>query len=375
MRPAPRPHAPRWHCTTPRAQCSGSTDPQICPVVSSATSPCLQQECSLWAAAQSKRDQHLPLPTKSDVPLFATTARIIPLDIFGEILGETLRLFDVTTWTSSSIPSSSEVYRGYNPRTPGSVSSAACIASKSVAGNEASARAKKRSVEAQGEGIVSAERARECGVTPCNCTAKREIHVAAVQTRGSSEHVRHALCSAVVHRAVCVRVVSSVSVLFVCPFLRLGHHEVSPHWPLPARLHQGRDLCALHAGRSGYTLPQPLCGQYQDPEPLALPWTAGNQSSVSKVCQSLPRKPLGQKLLAVLRSAPMPVVALKILAGCIPPKRVTLKSPSASRLPCTETSPIEDSDESVIQPYGWVMSGWKSIPVDFLFTVQTWTPS
>ena len=59
----------------------------------------------------------------------------------------TLRLFDVTTW-SPSIPSSSEVYRVYNLRTPGSVSSAACIASKSVAGNEASSRAKKRSFEA-----------------------------------------------------------------------------------------------------------------------------------------------------------------------------------------------------------------------------------
>ena len=44
------------------------------------------------------------------------------------------------------------------------MSSAACIASKSVAGNEASARPKKRSFEAQGEGIVSAERPRECGV-------------------------------------------------------------------------------------------------------------------------------------------------------------------------------------------------------------------
>ena len=44
--------------------------------------------------------------------------------------------------------SSCEVYRGYNLRTPGSVSSAACIASKSVAGNEATARPKKRSLEA-----------------------------------------------------------------------------------------------------------------------------------------------------------------------------------------------------------------------------------
>ena len=114
-------------------------------VVSSATSPCLQQECSLWAAAQSKRHQRLPLPTKSEVPLLATTSRIIPLDIVGEKLGETLRLCDVTTWVSLWIPGSSEVYRGYNLRTPGSVSSAACIASKSVAGKEASARAKKTS--------------------------------------------------------------------------------------------------------------------------------------------------------------------------------------------------------------------------------------
>ena len=113
------------------------------------------------------------LPTKTEVPLFATIARIIPLDVVGEILGETLRLFDVTTWTSPSIPSSSEVYRGYNLRTPGSVSSAACIASKSVAGNEASARAKKRSVEAWGEGIVSAERARECGVAKHLATTQR----------------------------------------------------------------------------------------------------------------------------------------------------------------------------------------------------------
>ena len=79
----------------------------------------------------------------------------------------------------------------------------------------------------------------------------------------------------------------------------------------------------------------------------------GNKSCGSKVYQSLPRRPLGQRLVAVLRSTPMPVVAPITLSGCIPPMRVTLKSPSASRPHCTETSPIKDSDESVILPYGW----------------------
>ena len=37
--------------------------------------------------------------------------------------------------------------------------------------------------------------------TPCNYTAKREIHVAAMQTCGSSEHARPALCSAMRHYA------------------------------------------------------------------------------------------------------------------------------------------------------------------------------
>ena len=66
-------------------------------------------------------------------------------------------------------------------------------------------------------------------------------------------------------------------------------------------------------------------------------------------------------------------------SGCIPPERVILKSREASRLPCTGTSPIKDSGESFIQPYGWkrscptqpygwIMSDWKSVPVDFLLT-------
>ena len=52
-------------------------------------------------------------------------------------------------WTTSR-PSSSEVYRGYNLRTPGSVSSAAFSASKSGASSEANARANKMSFEAYG---------------------------------------------------------------------------------------------------------------------------------------------------------------------------------------------------------------------------------
>ena len=45
---------------------------------------------------------------------------------------------------------------------------------------------------------------------------------------------------------------------------------------------------------------------------------------------------------AVLRSAPMPeVVAPITLAFCVPPKRVILKSPEASRHPCTGVSRLK----------------------------------
>ena len=54
--------------------------------------------------------------------------------------------------------------------------------------------------------------------------------------------------------AQCVRVVCSVSVLFVCTLFASGAlHEVSPHWPLPARLPKGRDLSALHGRCPGHT--------------------------------------------------------------------------------------------------------------------------
>ena len=121
------------------------------------------------------------------------------------------------------IPGSSEVYRGYNLRTPGTVSSAACIASKSVAGNEASARAKKTSLKTYREGIVSTERAGECGFAKYLATT----------------HTRLALCSAVRHcacSALCSRVLMSVRcgavlvreccTLSMCTsLLRTGHAE------------------------------------------------------------------------------------------------------------------------------------------------------
>ena len=69
----------------------------------------------------------------------------------------------------------------------------------------------------------------------------------------------------------CVRVVC------VYPFLRPGHCTRSHRTGLCQHVFfYGRDLSALHARRSGYTLPQLLCAQYQDPDPLALPWPAWN---------------------------------------------------------------------------------------------------
>ena len=101
-------------------------------------------------------------------------------------------------------------------------------------------------------------------------------------------------------RRACVCVVCSVSVVSVCVLLVFGAlHEVSPQWPLPARLPQGRDLGSPLVTHLGHTLPQPLCAQVQDPEPSLSPGLSGNQGRVSRWCQPLPRRPLRQRLLAV----------------------------------------------------------------------------
>ena len=127
----------------------------------------------------------------------------------------------------------------------------------------------------------------------------------------------------VAYTAQCVRVVCSVSVFFVCTlFLRPVRCTRSHH----TGLCQHAFPKGVHAGRSGHTLSQLLCAQYQDPEPLALPRPAWEprqrQQGVSILASQNSWARLGN---AVLRSAPMPVVALITLAGCIPPKRVTLK--------------------------------------------------
>ena len=126
---------------------------------------------------------------------------------------------------------------------------------------------------------------------------------------------------------------SLLGVRCVCvPFLRLGHCT---------RSHR-TGLCQ-HAFPKGETLVHctPDVRDTHSPTSLrAVPGSGAtcsglprNKSCGSKVCQSLPHRRLGQRLLGVLRSTPMPVVALTTLAGCIPPMRVTLKSASASRPP------------------------------------------
>ena len=98
-------------------------------------------------------------------------------------------------------------------------------------------------------------------------------------------------------RRVCV--LSARCPLCLCvPFLY-------PHWPLPARLLQGRDLGAPLAGHLGHTLPQPRRAQEQDRESLFAP---------------------ADILGKVWPHRLMPEVALITLSGCIPPRLVILKS-------------------------------------------------
>ena len=178
------------------------------------------------------------------------------------------------------------------------------------------------------------------------------------------------------YTAQCVRVVCSVSVVSVYPFLRLGHCTRSHRTGLCQHAFPKGET-SVHCTPDVWDTHSPnLCAQYPDPEPLALPWPAWElrqrQQGVS-ILASQTSWAKGFWLFFVQHQCPW--WPSPPLAGCIPPKRVTLKSPSASRPPCTETSPIEDSDESVIQPYGWKahvsssrtdgsVSGWKSIPVD-----------
>ena len=174
-------------------------------------------------------------------------------------------------------------------------------------------------------------------------------------------YVCETACGCVVHRAVCV--VCSVSVVPVCLLLVYGVlHEVSPHWHLPARLPQGRDLGSLLVADSGHTLTQPLCAQDRDPEPLALPWR------VSRWCQPLPRRPLRQRFLAAThvqhlcpkwrwRSYPRGLYSFPPGGPQHPfglysiETRDSQKHPGIT-IPCTSTSPMKVSDESIIQPGG-----------------------
>ena len=99
-------------------------------------------------------------------------------------------------------------------------------------------------------------------------------------------------------RSVCV--VCSASAVSVCPFFMDGAlREVSPHWPLPARLPYGRDLGSPATQDRTHALPNLCARRTRIPSHLLSPGLPGNQGRVSKVCQSLPRRPLGQRLPAV----------------------------------------------------------------------------
>ena len=156
------------------------------------------------------------------------------------------------------------------------------------------------------------------------------------------------------YTAQCVRVVCSVSVVSVYPFLRLGHCTRSHRTGLCQHAFpKGETSVHCTPDVSGYTLPQPLCAQYQDPEPLALPWPAWELK-------------LRQQGVSILASQTSWAKA----SGCSPfstnarggphhpcglysTEARDSEKPLGITAPCTETSPIKDSDESVIQPYGW----------------------
>ena len=108
------------------------------------------------------------------LPLYSVKSSVKPSDLVA---------------TSSSSPSlrSIEVFRGYNLRTPGSVSSAACNAFRRVSGNAASARPMKTSFVVYGEvidaavGTVAGMRGRKS----CNYSHERG------RTWLRCRHVRH----------------------------------------------------------------------------------------------------------------------------------------------------------------------------------------
>ena len=131
-------------------------------------------------------------------------------------------------------------------------------------------------------------------------------------------------------RSVCVLSARCPSCLCVPFFLRPGHFTRSHRASLCQHAFpKGEDLGARHAGGLGHTFYQPLCAQQQDLEPLL-------------DCRELRSRQQGVSSLASQTSwAEAPgcspfstnarVVAPITLVGCIEPKRVILKSPSASR--------------------------------------------
>ena len=100
-----------------------------------------------------------------------------------------------------------------------------------------------------------------------------------------------------------VRSVCLLSVCCACPFFTDGAlREVSPHWPLPARLPKGRDLGSPAIHDSTHTLPTSVRCRTRIPSHLLSPGLHGNQDRVSRWCQLLPRRPLRQKLPAEHRT-------------------------------------------------------------------------
>ena len=70
---------------------------------------------------------------------------------------------------------------------------------------------------------------------------------------------------------------------------------------------------------TGHTLPQPLCAQYQDPEPLALSWPASPRPRQLVVSAPASRTSLAKaSCCAPYRPMPEVVVAPDTLAGGIP---------------------------------------------------------
>ena len=133
-------------------------------------------------------------------------------------------------------------------------------------------------------------------------------------------------------------------------------HEVSPHWPLPARLPQGRDLGSPATHDRTAHSPNLCARQTRIPSHLFSPGLFGklkqrqqgvsilaSQTSWTKVSCCNPRT----------AAIPKVVVAPNTLAGCIPPRLATPKAPVHHDLPVQITSLFQDSDESIIQPGGW----------------------